>query len=153
MGRKAERERVIAGYADVVRRGGEFIHRDGRRARMGNGDFVGPAILRELEKREVVVVVQTDLFGRPLQYGTREFRERAGRAADGYVRVALAGMLFVPDYDRRQGKWTYGNRAAAKQMWIDGGGKVSKSEIARRFKTSRGRIIQFAKADGWPVLP
>lgn len=76
---KAEREARFAELAAKVRRPGEFIHIDGPRPRLASGDYVPRGTgLKALEDAGVVVVVQSDLFGRPLQWGTKR-RGRVGR--------------------------------------------------------------------------
>lgn len=52
-----------------ARQPGEFIHIGPRQSpRLASGQHVGKATLRELVKRRVVSVVQTDLIDRPMQY-------------------------------------------------------------------------------------
>ncbi len=136
------RERRIAAVAALVARPGEFIHLDRRTPRLASGEVIPRATLRELQKRNVVEIVNADLLGEPMQF-----------AAPGAVRepeavaLDLVGVDFKPNARRRPGHWTRGNRAAAKAMFLAGG--VTKAEIARRFKTSRGFIVRMAKLDRW----
>lgn len=79
MSRRTDREERLSELAAKVKRKGEFIHIDRRRPRLGGADYVAPGTLKELEDRGVVVVVQSDLLGYPMQYANKRTTRRVAR--------------------------------------------------------------------------
>lgn len=143
-----QRERRIEAMADKVRKPGEFIHMDRRTPRLASGQVVTKAMLKALQDRGVVDVVNFDLMRRPMQFAAPgAVTIDAGPGPEAPISLAPGSVNWAADYERTAGEWTAGNRAAARALWLSG---VSKADVARRFKTSRGFIVRMAKVDRWP---
>jgi len=79
MDSREPREQLLAEWAARVRKRGEFVHLDHSLPRLASGDYMPRDILVDLVYRGVLVVSQSDLLGRPLQYAVKRATRRIAR--------------------------------------------------------------------------